>query len=71
MKLMRVFCLLLAVLMLFGCGKEARIVHCDGCGCELTVEADSNMTDEWIIYCHDCEVKFFGEDGLVSDGSAG
>ena len=61
--------LLLAVLI-SACGKSAaatRIVHCDRCGKELTVDADSNMTDgSWIIYCPDCE-KALGLDQIVPE----
>ena len=68
MKKSKLVCLLLAlvlVLALIGCGKEMRTVTCDHCGKGVEVEADSNITDEWILYCRDCEVELFGEDGLV------
>ena len=64
-------CILLAALMLVcavfsGCGKHVatRIVHCDRCGKEIEIPADSNMTDEWILYCSDCE-KELGLDTLI------
>ena len=61
---------LLLCLLLTACGKSAaatRVVHCDRCGKELTVEADSNMTDgSWIIYCSDCE-KALGLDTIVPE----
>ena len=51
--------LLLFSAALLSCGKktltEGRIVHCDRCGKECTVSADSNMTDEWFLYCSECE----------------
>ena len=53
----RLVCLLLALVMalsLAGCGKEMRIVKCDGCGKDIEVEADSNITDDWIVLCDDC-----------------
>ena len=37
-----------------GCGKT-RIVHCDRCGKEITVPENSNVTEEWILFCEDCE----------------
>ena len=51
---------------LCGCGKTAavRTVHCDHCGKELSVPEDSNMTDNWILYCTDCE-KALGLDTIV------
>ncbi len=64
-------CVLLAVSALVlavfsGCAKpfETRIVHCDHCGKEISVPVDSNMTDEWILYCTDCE-KELGLDNLI------
>ena len=49
-----------------GCGsaKASRVVHCDRCGKEITVDADSNLTDEWILYCTDCE-KELGLDTII------
>ena len=49
-----------------GCGKtmQTRVVHCDHCGKEIEVPADSNLTDEWILYCTDCE-KELGLDTLI------
>ena len=65
-------CILLAAIMLLsavftGCGKAAtatRIVHCDRCGKEVSVPEDSNMTDDWILYCSDCE-KELGLDTII------
>jgi len=62
--------LMAAVLMLAalltGCGAgPTKTVHCDRCGKELKVAADSNMEDDtWIIYCSDCE-KELGLDTIV------
>ena len=39
------------VLGLTACGKKT--LHCDLCGKE--VSADSNMDEDWIIYCEECE----------------
>lgn len=67
MKMRKILCLLLAVVLiltLVGCGK--RIVICDGCGAEIKVRKNSNITEEWIVYCADCEQELFGEDGLIS-----
>lgn len=53
----RIVLLVLALAMalsLAGCGKEMRSVTCDKCGREISVEADSNITDEWIVFCEDC-----------------
>ena len=65
------FCVLLALLILIsavfsGCGSSARtrVVHCDHCGKEVSVAEDSNITDDWILYCTDCE-KELGLDTLI------
>lgn len=63
----RIVCLLLVlvlVLALVACGSKT--ATCDGCGAEIQLEAKSNVTDEWIVYCRTCEVELFGEDGVVS-----
>ena len=67
----RLFAVLTAGLLLCGvftgCGKAAtatRIVHCDRCGKEVSVPEDSNMTDDWILYCSDCE-KELGLDTII------
>jgi hypothetical protein len=66
MKLTRILALVLALCaLLCGC-KEERIVKCDRCGKELTIDADSNMTDEWIIFCNECELEAFGGTGVVA-----
>ena len=54
----RLIAALLLVLILLGlaaCGAEMRTVHCDRCGTEVKVTADSNITDDWIIFCKECE----------------
>lgn len=54
----RFLALMLAMAMLTllgGCG-ETKTVHCDGCGKEVSVEAGSNMDEDWIIFCEDCEI---------------
>ena len=66
-QMKKLLCLLMAVLMLAallaGCG-EKKTLHCDRCGKELKVNADSNMEEDWIIYCSDCE-KALGLDNVV------
>jgi hypothetical protein len=66
----RIICLLLALMLmltLFACGK-AKTVTCDHCGVEIELTRGSNITDEWIVYCRDCELELFGEDGVVVPG---
>ena len=60
--------ILLAALLLslMGCGGEPKIVHCDRCGDEIQLEADSNIDEDWIVFCKTCEKEAFGDDGVVS-----
>ena len=58
----RLIALVLAVLMLLtltACG-AGKILHCDHCGCEVKVKANSNMEEDWIIYCGPCNEELFG-----------
>ena len=54
---------LAAALLLVGCG-ATKTLHCDRCGREVRVSADSNMDEDWILYCRDCE-KALGLDKLI------
>ena len=56
---------LAAALLLVGCG-ATKTLHCDRCGKELKVSADSNMEEDWTIYCSDCE-KALGLDQIVPE----
>ena len=60
--------LLIATLLLTalaGCGKT-KPQHGDHGQKEITVEEDSNMEEEWIIYCPACNEELFGDDPLLS-----
>lgn len=59
--------LLLALSLLSLSGCAARELTCDGCGRKVTVNADSNMEEDWIIYCGDCNEELFGDDPLLGD----
>ena len=53
----KALCFLMTVgmlLMFAGCGKS-RIVHCDGCGKEIAIEASSNIEESWIVFCDKCD----------------
>ena len=39
---------------LASCGKEKKELTCDGCGKTVTVDAKSNMEEDWIIFCEEC-----------------
>ena len=55
---------LAVALALFACG-EKKVLHCDHCGAEVSVEAKSNMEEDWIIYCAECNEMLFGDDPLL------
>lgn len=54
------------LLSLAACGKT-KILHCDGCNREVKVKQDSNMEEDWIIYCEECNEEFFGDDPLLGN----
>ena len=65
----RLFVLLLALCMLLAlaaCGGATKTLHCDGCGAEVQVDADSSMDEEWILYCEVCE-KDLGLDNIIDE----
>lgn len=47
-----------------GCG-EKKTLHCDCCGSEVVVDGDSNMEEDWIIYCETCNEELFGDDPIL------
>ena len=55
---MRRFLPLVCALLMLGCAKKT--LHCDGCGKEVKVSADSNLTEDSIILCKDCQNKLYG-----------
>lgn len=52
---------------LCGCGEKTEL-HCDSCGKLVFADADSNMDEDWIIYCRDCEEALFGDNPVVKEG---
>lgn len=66
--LKKLICLSLVVLFVFSlsaCGKT-KILHCDNCDAEVEVAENSNMTEEWELFCSACE-KELGLDTIISD----
>lgn len=62
--------LLLTLSLLFtllACG-ATKILHCDHCGTEVKVKENSNMEEDWIIYCETCNEELFGDDPLLGGG---
>ena len=61
------FLLLMMIFLLFSaaCG-EPKVLHCDNCDAEVTVDASSNMEDDWSIYCEACNEELFGDDPVLN-----
>ena len=63
----KLLCLLLAAMlfcMLVGCATKT--VHCDACGEEITLTVNSNVEEDWIVFCKKCEEEHFGDNPVVS-----
>ncbi len=63
MKKLAIICLLLALLAALLCGCAANTVHCDHCGKEIRV--DKNVTEDWLVYCSECNEELFGDDPII------
>ncbi len=66
----KMICFLLAVCLVFaltGCIKT-KTLHCDYCQKEITVKENSNMNEEWIVYCEECNEELFGDDPVLGNG---
>ncbi len=53
-RLISTLLILTALVCFSSCAGETKTLTCDGCGKLVEVEADSNMTDEWILFCAEC-----------------
>lgn len=53
------------VAMLVFCGCASQEYTCDHCGKVFSAPADENMTEDWIIFCGDCNEKLFEGDPLL------
>lgn len=65
----KLLCILLVLSFIFvmtGCG-EKKVLHCDKCGKEIEVKASSNMEEDWIIYCEDCNAEIIGNDPIIEE----
>ena len=54
-KLLILAAILALCLSLTACG--SKILHCDGCGAEVQVAQNSNMEEDWIVFCSECEAE--------------
>lgn len=50
------FAILMLASLLTACGKAkmTKTVHCDRCGAAVTIDGDSVMEEDWIIFCESC-----------------
>ena len=59
-----VLAMLLCLLFLTGCVATKELT-CDHCGKTVKVPEDSNLEEDWIIYCKKCNNELFGDDPLL------
>ena len=60
-RLIAIALLILALLGLCACGGKTRVVHCDGCGKEIQVDASSDLNEDAIFLCEDCQKLLYSE----------
>lgn len=66
----KIICLILLLCIIFafsGCIRT-KLLHCDSCGREITVNEGSDMNDDWIIYCNECNEELFSDDPILGNG---
>ena len=51
--------------MLVVCGCASQEYTCDHCGKTFLAPADENMTEDWIIFCGECNEELFEGDPLL------
>ena len=65
-KLLCFLGVLVIILTATGCAKT-KTLHCDNCNKEVSVEESSNMEEDWIIYCEECNEELFGDDPILGN----
>lgn len=65
MKRVAMLAVCIGIMTVF-CGCGTKVLHCDNCGKEIKVSKDSNMDEDWIIFCSECE-KDLGLDDIVPE----
>ena len=55
-KVIAILLVLVMMLSLSACAKT-RTVTCDRCGTDVEVEKNSKITDDWIVFCKECEAE--------------
>ena len=53
------------LLTLASCGKT-KILHCDNCNAEISVSENSNMDEEWTVFCDECNEELFADNPLLN-----
>ena len=53
-KIILSLAILACILSTAACSGEKKQLTCDGCGKVVEVNADSNMEEDWIIFCDEC-----------------
>ena len=53
-KFILLFMALFCALSVTACSGEKKQLTCDGCGKTVEVGADSNMEEDWILFCEEC-----------------
>lgn len=61
-----VLTLMILLLTLCGCGEKKELT-CDHCGKKVSVSAKSNMEEDWIIYCSECEKEIMENNPELSE----
>lgn len=64
LKKVFVFLLVFTLFSCTACG-ASKILHCDSCGEEVQVKESSNMEEDWIIYCEECNESLFADDPIL------
>lgn len=63
-RIIILLCFICSLVFLTSC-TETKTLTCDGCGTKVEVESDSNMEEDWIIYCKPCQEELFKDDPLL------
>lgn len=63
-KILMMLCVAALILSMVACG-ASKTLHCDSCGKEVRVRESSNMEEDWILYCEECNESLFGDDPIL------
>lgn len=67
MKRITVILLALAMLLIMTACGGTKILHCDGCDKEIEIAANSNMEEDWAIFCESCEKEIMDENPQLTE----